>query len=109
MLVRFGILLYLCRRRAIYLLLKEISRNIIPNKINMKKLLLTLLAVMVTVAVNAERVSKQEALMKARQFMPDKQFGETKAFARSREINDVEPFYIFNVADIVELVNLIGF
>ena len=63
----------------------------------MKKLLLTLLAVMVTVVVNAERVSKQEALQKARQFMPDKQFGETKAFARSGGIAEVEPFYIFNV------------
>ena len=58
----------------------------------MKKLLLTLLAVMVTVAVNAERVSKQEALQKARQFMPDKQFGEVKAFARSGGIAEAEPF-----------------
>ena len=63
----------------------------------MKKLLLTLLAVMVTVAVNAEKVSKQEALMKAQQFMRGKQFGETKAFARSGGITEVEPFYIFNV------------
>jgi len=31
----------------------------------MKKLLLTLLTLMVSVAMNAERVSKQEALMKA--------------------------------------------
>jgi hypothetical protein len=62
----------------------------------MKKLLLTLLAVMVTVAVNAERVSKQEALMKARQFMPDKQFGEAKVLARSGGVSEVEPFYIFN-------------
>lgn len=40
----------------------------------MKKILLTLLAVMVTVALNAERVSKQDALMKAQRFMPDRVF-----------------------------------
>ena len=62
----------------------------------MKKLLLTLLTVMVTVAVNAERVYKQEALMKARQFMPDKQFGEAKVLDRSGGVSEVETFYIFN-------------
>ena len=62
----------------------------------MKKLLLTLLAVMVTVAVNAERVSWQEALQKARQFMPGKQFMETKSFSRSERPDNNEPFYIFN-------------
>ena len=62
----------------------------------MKKLLLTLLTLMVSVAMNAERVSKQEALMKARQFMPGKQFGEAKAFSRSTKPNEGEPFYIFN-------------
>ena len=65
----------------------------------MKKLLLTLLAVMVTVAVNAERVSKQEALMKAQQFMPGKQFGDVKAFARGEKADspaEYEAFYVFN-------------
>ena len=65
----------------------------------MKKLLLTLLAVMMTVAVNAEKVSKQEALMKAQQFMPGKQFGDVKAFARGEKADspaEYEAFYVFN-------------
>ena len=64
----------------------------------MKKLLLTLLTLMVSIAMNAERVSKQEALMKARQFMPNMQFGETKAFARGESATpaEYEAFYIFN-------------
>ena len=49
----------------------------------MKKNLFTLLAFMVTIAMNAEQVSKQQAMLKAQQFMPGKQFVETKSFARS--------------------------
>ena len=62
----------------------------------MKKLLFLLLAFMATVAVNAEQVSRQQALQKAKQFMPGKQFGEAKSFARAGSPTDQEPFYIFN-------------
>lgn len=65
----------------------------------MKKQLLTLLAVMLTMAMNAEQVSRQEALQKAQQFMPGKQFGEAKALARSDDSSEGEPFYIFNADD----------
>ncbi len=62
----------------------------------MKKVLLTLLAFMVTVAMNAEQISKQQALQKAQQFMPGKQFGEVRSFARSAGSSEREPFYVFN-------------
>ncbi len=62
----------------------------------MKKLLLALLVVMMATAVNAERVSKQDALQKARIFMPDKQFVEAKSFARSAGSTAEEAFYVFN-------------
>ena len=62
----------------------------------MKKVLFLLLAFMVTLAVNAQQVSRQQALQKAQQFMPDKLFGEAKSFARGEKSTDMEPFYIFN-------------
>ena len=62
----------------------------------MKKILLTLLAFMATMAVNAEQVSKHQALQKAQQFMPGKQFGEGRSFARSGNLSEHEPFYVFN-------------
>ena len=62
----------------------------------MKKVLFLLLAFMVTLAVNAQQVSRQQALQKAQQFMPGKQFGEAKSFARGEKSTDMEPFYIFN-------------
>lgn len=62
----------------------------------MKKILLTLLAFMAMVAVNAEQVSKHQALLKAQQFMPGKQFGEARSFARSAGSTESEPFYVFN-------------
>ena len=62
----------------------------------MKKLLFLLLAFMATVAMNAEQVSRQQALQKAKQFMPGKQFGNPKSFARAGSPTDQEPFYIFN-------------
>lgn len=62
----------------------------------MKKLFFLLLAFMATVAVNAEQVSRQQALQKAQQFMPGKQFGQAKSFARGDSPTDMEPFYIFN-------------
>ena len=68
----------------------------------MKKLLFLLLTVIMTLTVNAERVSKQEALLKAQQFMPNKQFGEAKAFARGEKADtpaEYEAFYIFNAGN----------
>ena len=62
----------------------------------MKKLLLTLLVVMVTATVNAERVTKQEALQKAQVFMPGRQFVEARSFARSAGSTGEEAFYVFN-------------
>ena len=62
----------------------------------MKKILLTLLAFIATVAMNAGQVSKQQALQKAQQFMPGKRFGEVRNFARGGNVSDREPFYIFN-------------
>lgn len=46
--------------------------------------------------MNAERITKQQALRKAQQFMPGKQFGEARAYARSVGSTGKEPFYIFN-------------
>ena len=60
------------------------------------KILLSLLAFMATMAVNAEQVSKHQALQKAKQFMPGKQFGEARSFARSGNLSEREPFYVFN-------------
>ena len=68
----------------------------------MKKLLFLLLTVIMTLTVNAERVSKQEALLKAQQFMPNKQFGGAKAFARGEKTDspaEFEAFYIFNAGN----------
>lgn len=68
----------------------------------MKKLLIILLTVMTTLTMNAERVSKQEALMKAQQFMPNKQFGEAKTFARGEKADspaEYDAFYIFNAGN----------
>ena len=62
----------------------------------MKKLLLTLLVVMVTATVNAERVTKQEALQKAQVFMPGRQFVEARSFARATGSTGEEAFYVFN-------------
>ena len=66
----------------------------------MKKLFLTslmLLAGMFT--MKAEQVSRQEALQIARQFMPGKQFVETKSQSRSSSGSGSDAFYIFNAED----------
>ncbi len=62
----------------------------------MNKLLFTLVAFLATVGLHAEQVTKQEALQKAQQFMPDKKFKGPRSFARSESATDGEPFYIFN-------------
>ena len=65
----------------------------------MKKILLTLLAFIATVAMNAGQVSKQQALQKAQQFMPGKRFGEVRNFARGGNVSDSQPYYIFNAEE----------
>ena len=59
-------------------------------------LLIVALLQMVVIPISAEQITKQEALQKAQQFMPNKQFGETKSFARSENPSETEPYYIFN-------------
>ncbi len=68
----------------------------------MKKLLFTFLAVMVSVTMNAEKVSRQKALQKAQQFMPGKHF----TAARSRSLTrgddpqtEEESLYILNAVN----------
>ena len=53
------------------------------------------------IAVQADKVSEQQALQKARQFMPGKQFSTVRTDGKSlaRPDGDLEPFYIFNAAD----------
>ena len=65
----------------------------------MKKLFLLLLAFLATIVVNAGPVSRQQALQKARNFMPGKQFGEAKSYVRAKGPTDKAPFYIFNAKD----------
>lgn len=64
----------------------------------MKKFILTLLTVTVVFAVNAQKVSRQEALQKARQFMKGKNFilDQPRSMARSGSAMDGDAFYIFN-------------
>lgn len=68
----------------------------------MKNLLLTLLTVMVSVTMNAEHISKQKALQKARQFMPGKCFtvANSRSMARgSVSQTDEAELYILNADD----------
>ena len=65
----------------------------------MKRILLLLLAFIAIVAVNAEPVSRQQALQKAKEFMPSKQFDEARSFVRTKSPMGKEPFYIFNAKD----------
>ena len=63
----------------------------------MRKSLLLLVAILVSAMTFAGKVSEQQALQKARQFMQDKRF-ETKALTRAQMGNgQVSPFYVFNV------------
>ena len=66
----------------------------------MKKLYVFVLSVIAVLAANAEPVSRSEALQKARQFMPGKQFNANQASSRSKRVMaDKEPFYIFNAEE----------
>lgn len=65
----------------------------------MKKLLFTLLAVMATLAMNAEQVSKKEALQKAQRFMPGKSFTVANSPSMTRGVEssrDEAELYILN-------------
>ena len=60
-------------------------------------LLFWMLLLITAVQIHAEQISKQEALIKAQQFMPGKQFKEAdKSFARARGSVQGDVFYIFN-------------
>lgn len=68
----------------------------------MKKLLFTFLAVMVSVTMNAEKVSRQKALQKAQQFMPGKQFtaARSRSLARGDDPQtEEESLYILNAVN----------
>ena len=66
----------------------------------MKKLYVFMLSVIAVLVANAEPVSRSEALQKARQFMPGKQFNANQASSRSKRVMaDKEPFYIFNAEE----------
>lgn len=62
----------------------------------MKKILLTLLAFLTVAMMNAEPVSRQQALKKAGLFMPGKKFSESKASTRSDAAGASDAFYVFN-------------
>lgn len=63
---------------------------------SMKRLLLALVCFFLTVGVYAENVSRSEALKKAQQFMPGRQFVDGKAYARGDKDAANGPFYVFN-------------
>lgn len=62
----------------------------------MKKLSLFLFVMMVTTAMNAGKVTEQQALVQARQFMPEKHFSPLRMGAQTRGADSNMPFYIFN-------------
>ena len=62
----------------------------------MKKILLTLVAFMAAISLNAEQVSRQQALQKALKFMPGKRLSEAGFIASRGNVSDSEPYYIFN-------------
>ena len=65
----------------------------------MKKALFTILVIMLAFTMNARNISKQEALQKAQRFMPNKQFCEASARARSNapvSTSNYNSIYIFN-------------
>jgi hypothetical protein len=62
----------------------------------MKKLFLLFIAMMVTTVINARKVTEQQALQLAQQFMPDKQFAAQRMGTQTRSADSDAPFYIFN-------------
>ena len=62
----------------------------------MKKLSLFLLFLMVSITISGNPVTRNAALQKARQFMPNKQFMEGKSYARGKTDKGTDALYIFN-------------
>ena len=62
----------------------------------MKKIFLFFMGLLAALTLQAEQVSYLQALQKACQFMPDRQFGQARNQARGAKPRDMEPIYIFN-------------
>ena len=65
----------------------------------MKKHILFLFCLFISIVGNAGIVSRQQALQRAQQFMPDKEFTTNNAYVRSRRNTPAEAdaaFYVFN-------------
>ena len=63
---------------------------------NAKRLFIFVLCVVAIVTTKANPVSRNEALQKARYFMPSKHFQEGKKLARTQALSVNDPFYVFN-------------
>ena len=62
----------------------------------MRRSVILLLLIVVSTAVQAHPVSRSEALLKARQFMPSRQFAEGRSWRRAKGEDSDHPFYVFN-------------
>lgn len=62
----------------------------------MRRSVILLLLIVVSTAVQANPVSRSEALLKARQFMPTRQFAEGRSWRRAKGEASDHPFYVFN-------------
>ena len=62
----------------------------------MRRSVILLLLIVVSTAVQANPVSRSEALLKARQFMPSRQFAEGRSWRRAKGEASDHPFYVFN-------------
>ena len=65
----------------------------------MKKLLLLLVCAFVGISTKAERISSQQALQKAQQFMQDKQFKHSGMRRAPRQNVSSPAYYVFNAED----------
>jgi hypothetical protein len=70
----------------------------------MKRLLLLLISVVISVATNADGIEKNEALLKAQRLMPGKRFVAADADAMAPSVpaklrGKSQPYYIFNAVD----------
>ena len=66
----------------------------------MKKILLTLLYVIIGLSVSAHEISRQQALQKAQQFMKDKHIALPSATSnRSQAAEQSQGYYIFNAEE----------
>lgn len=62
----------------------------------MRRSVILLLLIVAATAVQANPVSRSEALLKARQFMPTKQFAESRSWRHVKGVAAASPFYVFN-------------